>query len=209
MALKKVDYKKFIGVLVIVGFLAGMTWWVMQETPDAKPLHEPIMQVEESDDIDLPEESVVIAQVRDKKVEEAKSLHQEEAIPVSRAMTNQFVVPTKGVITSAFESRWGRNHDGIDIANDLGTPIQAARDGKVSFVGWLSGYGNTIMIEHKQGYTTLYGHLQAILVDQGSFVKAGQIIAKMGSTGNSTGPHLHFEVERDGVLMDPAVIFNN
>lgn len=205
MALKKVNYKKFLCVLIAFSFLAGITWCLLQQAPESKQLHEPIMEVEATKEV-LPEEPAIAANA---EMEQYKSKHDEEKIPVSRANIAQFVAPTRGVVTSEFGSRGGRNHDGIDIANDLGTPILAARDGKVSFTGWISGYGNTIIIEHKQGYTTLYGHLQSILVETDSFVKAGQTIATMGSTGNSTGPHLHFEVERDGVLMNPAGILNN
>ncbi|WP_177505246.1 M23 family metallopeptidase [Anaerosinus sp.] len=205
MTLKKVNYKKFLCVLLAFSFLAGITWCLLQQAPESKQLHEPLMEVEAVEEL-APEEPALPANA---EMEQYKNKHDEEKVPVSRANISQFIAPTHGVVTSEFGARGGRNHDGVDIANDLGTPILAAKDGKVSFTGWISGYGNTIIIEHKQGYTTLYGHLQSILVETDSIVKAGEPIATMGSTGNSTGPHLHFEVERDGVLMNPAIILNN
>lgn len=123
--------------------------------------------------------------------------------PVSRSVSDRFIWPTVGEVTSPFGSRWGRQHDGIDLANDVGTKIKAARAGRVVYVGWYSGYGYTVMIEHDQGYTTLYGHLSEFIVENGQYVKSGQGIAYMGSTGNSTGPHLHFEVRKNGVPINP------
>lgn len=123
--------------------------------------------------------------------------------PVSRGSVERFVWPTVGELSSPFGYRWGRLHAGIDLANDAGTVIRAARTGRVSYVGWYSGYGNTVVIEHDQGYVTLYGHLRDYIVGNNQYVKAGQIIAHMGSTGDSTGPHLHFEVQKNGTPINP------
>lgn len=123
--------------------------------------------------------------------------------PVSRSISERFVWPTAGELTSGFGDRWGRRHDGIDLANDVGTKIKATRAGRVVYAGWYSGYGYTVVIEHDQGYTTLYGHLSEISVQNEQYVKGGQVIAYMGSTGNSTGPHLHFEVRKNGVPINP------
>lgn len=128
------------------------------------------------------------------------------SLPVSRQIETQFTLPCAGVVSSPFGTRWGHMHAGIDIANDPGTPIKAALAGKVTYAGWLSGYGNAIMLEHREGYSTLYGHLQKIGVEKGSFVNRGQIIGEMGSTGNSTGPHVHFEVRHSGVLINPTKV---
>lgn len=123
---------------------------------------------------------------------------------VSRSGGNvRFIWPTAGEISSPFGYRWGRLHAGIDIANDTGTPVRAARAGQVSFVGWQGGYGMTVMVEHGQGLVTLYGHLSGYAVKSGDYVKTGQLIAYMGSTGYATGPHLHFEVRKQGVPVDP------
>lgn len=123
--------------------------------------------------------------------------------PVSRSVGERFTSPAAGELTSGFGYRWGRQHSGIDIANDVGTRIRAARSGRVVYAGWYSGYGYTVMIEHDQGYTTLYGHLSEISVQNDQYIKGGQVIAYMGNTGNSTGPHLHFEVIKNGVPINP------
>lgn len=101
------------------------------------------------------------------------------------------------------------NHDGIDIAAGMGTPILAMADGVVSWSGDRSGYGITVEITHGQGYTTRYAHAQAALVNVGDRVIKGQPIAKVGSSGRSTGPHLHVEVRRNGRAVNPAPYLSN
>lgn len=123
--------------------------------------------------------------------------------PVSRSVSDRFVWPTAGSLTSGFGYRWGREHSGIDLANDIGTQIRAARAGRVVYAGWYSGYGYSVVIEHDQGYSTLYGHLSDYVVQKEQYVKGGQVIAYMGNSGNSTGPHLHFEVRKEGVPINP------
>lgn len=103
--------------------------------------------------------------------------------------------PIQGVI---------KEHTGIDIGNaDFGSPVVAAADGVVSYAGWLGGYGNCVMINHGDGVTTLYGHGQKILTELHKEVKQGEVIMEVGSTGNSTGPHLHFEVRINGNYTNP------
>lgn len=102
--------------------------------------------------------------------------------------------PTTGIFTSGFEWRWGDFHDGIDIANPVGTPIYAAKAGTVVDSGPQGGYGNWIRIQHDDGYTTLYGHMSALYTTVGQEVEAGEYIADMGNEGFSTGSHLHFGV---------------
>jgi murein DD-endopeptidase MepM/ murein hydrolase activator NlpD len=117
--------------------------------------------------------------------------------------------PTKGKLTSGFGNRknpFGRGirfHQGIDIANSPGTNILAASKGIVVFSGNRTGYGKVVIINHGYGYETLYAHNQNLLVNVGDEVERGQVIGKMGSTGRSTGPHLHFEVHKDGKPIDP------
>ncbi|MEG6586197.1 M23 family metallopeptidase [Dendrosporobacter sp. 1207_IL3150] len=125
------------------------------------------------------------------------------SVPVSRSAVSRVMWPTDGEFTSGFGRRWGRLHAGIDIANDVGTPITAALSGRVTYAGWYGGYGYTLMIEHNNGYTTLYGHLASFTVGVGQYVKSGQKIGLMGNTGYSTGPHLHFEVHKDGNPINP------
>ena len=115
-----------------------------------------------------------------------------------------FIWPTKGVFTSGFGWRWGRMHKGIDIANNVGTPIVASRDGFVKFSGWSSGYGYLVELTHADGSSTRYAHNSRLLVRKGQMIPQGAKISLMGSTGRSTGPHLHFEIrQRGGSALDP------
>ena len=114
--------------------------------------------------------------------------------------------PTKGVFTSGYGWRWGRMHKGIDIANNTGTPVVAARDGIVSFSGWSGAYGYLVEIAHSDGESTRYAHNSRLLVKKGQVVPRGARISLMGSTGRSTGPHLHFEIRRaGGAALNPLV----
>ena len=107
-------------------------------------------------------------------------------------------------ITSRFGPRWGTNHTGLDVAAPTGTPIYAAAGGTVVKVEYLTySYGYHIVIDHGNGVTTLYGHCSSIAVSTGQTVSQGQYIGAVGSTGNSTGPHLHLEVRKDGSRLNP------
>ncbi|MEO0837667.1 MAG: peptidoglycan DD-metalloendopeptidase family protein [Cyanobacteria bacterium J06643_5] len=120
-------------------------------------------------------------------------------IDESKPPAKGFVWPAKGVFTSGFGPRWGRMHKGIDIAAPTGTPIYAAADGVVVSAGWnRGGYGKLVDIRHADGTLTRYAHNSKILVRKGQRVQQGQTISKMGSTGFSTGPHLHFEIRKGG-----------
>ena len=118
---------------------------------------------------------------------------------------------SQNILTSKHGKRtyqmWGKwvtdYHRGIDIACPTGTPVYAGADGKVEISGWNGSYGYYVVISHGSGYTTLYAHNSSLLVKVGQTVKRGQQIAKSGSTGNSSGPHLHFEISINGVLQDP------
>jgi murein DD-endopeptidase MepM/ murein hydrolase activator NlpD len=110
-----------------------------------------------------------------------------------------YILPAKGEFTSEYGWRWGRMHRGIDIAGPVGTPVIAAASGKVITAGWdESGFGNRIEIEHPDGTVTLYGHNSKIVTRVGATVRQGQQIAEMGSTGHSTGSHLHFQIHPSG-----------
>ncbi len=124
----------------------------------------------------------------------------------SRGQGNRFIWPTTGEISSPFGYRWGRLHEGIDIANDEGTPVQAARDGQVTFAGWYGGYGYAVIIDHGQEISSLYGHLSDYYVKVGQFVRHGQTVAAMGSTGEATGPHLHFEIHQQNKPVSPTYL---
>ncbi|MGH9263712.1 MAG: murein hydrolase activator EnvC family protein [Acidimicrobiales bacterium] len=112
--------------------------------------------------------------------------------------------PTNGSLTSGFGYRWGSLHAGIDIANGTGTPIRAAKAGTVILAGWNGGYGNCVVIDHGGGFSTLYGHMTRLRTSEGQRVDQGDLIGDMGSTGNSTGSHLHFETRVNGSAQDPT-----
>src|SRR5207245_1044862 len=96
-----------------------------------------------------------------------------------------------------------RMHTGVDIGAGYGSPIYAAASGEVIFAGYMRGYGNTVIIDHGGGVSTLYGHCSALLVHEGQGVSKGENIARVGSTGMATGPHLHWEVRRNGTPVNP------
>ena len=123
---------------------------------------------------------------------------------ISSRGTGEFTWPAVGgYISSDMGERWGGQHRGIDIARPSNYNIVAADNGIVAAAGVSGSYGNRIMIKHNNGYTTLYGHLSSIKVKVGQVVEKGSVIGIMGSTGNSTGTHLHFEIEKNGVLVNP------
>ncbi|MEV4419618.1 peptidoglycan DD-metalloendopeptidase family protein [Patulibacter sp. NPDC049589] len=111
--------------------------------------------------------------------------------------------PADGQFTSPFGYRWGRLHGGIDIAVPVGTPVHAAAAGTVRIAGWVGGYGNYVCIDHGGGLSTCYGHNSRLGVTVGQKVAKGQVVAASGNTGNSTGPHIHFETRVGGVQKDP------
>ena len=109
-----------------------------------------------------------------------------------------------GVVSSEYGPRWGRMHHGLDIAADLGVPVYAAAPGEVLYAGnQLTGYGNVVIVRHDQDTTTLYGHNKRLGVKVGDKVAANQEIALLGSTGRSTGPHVHFEIRVKNKTVDP------
>jgi murein DD-endopeptidase MepM/ murein hydrolase activator NlpD len=130
---------------------------------------------------------------------------QERAQREARLQQPLFIMPTKGIFTSGFGYRWGVLHAGIDLANSIGTPIHAVSDGVVIDSGPTAGYGMWVKLRHADGTVTLYGHVNTTLVSVGQRVMAGDQIATMGNRGNSTGPHLHFEVLLGGTQrVDPV-----
>ena len=120
--------------------------------------------------------------------------------------------PTEGILTSKFGYRkdpvTGKtaNHKGIDLANASGTSVHAAGDGVVIFAGWNGSFGNVIIINHGYGYKTVYGHLKEIKISKGDTVTKGELIGAMGSSGKSTGTHLHFEIRYNGTQINPLNI---
>ena len=124
--------------------------------------------------------------------------------------------PVNGRITDKYG--WRKNpfnknktefHEGLDIAASYGTSVKAAGGGKVTFVGWKPAYGNTVVIKHGYGYVSQYAHNSKINVKVGQVVKRGDIIARVGSTGRSTGPHVDFRIQYNGVWIDPLKVLKN
>ena len=124
---------------------------------------------------------------------------------LSELSAKAYSLPASGVFTSGFGPRWSRHHSGIDIANHIGTSIRASRRGQVVFAEYLGAYGLMVEIQHPDGYKTRYAHCNEILVQVGETVSQGDLIARMGNTGRSTGPHLHFEIRSpQNIAVDPV-----
>jgi murein DD-endopeptidase MepM/ murein hydrolase activator NlpD len=116
-----------------------------------------------------------------------------------------FIWPVDGEIGSNFGMRNGRPHDGVDIRAQKGTPIHASAAGEVVYAGQMSSYGNLILIRHRDNYFTAYAHNEENLVEEGKKVEQGDLIAKVGDTGNATGYHVHFEIRDGSTPMDPML----
>ncbi|MBU5675945.1 M23 family metallopeptidase [Alkaliphilus sp. MSJ-5] len=150
---------------------------------------------------------------REKENMEKLILNVEQQLEYLDALPN--LMPNPGRISSPFGYRispTGRNrefHNGIDISNKLGTDIIAAGSGIVTYSGYNGGYGKVVMISHGYGYTSIYAHNQEILVSVGDQIEKGQVIAKVGSTGRSTGPHVHFEVRLNNEPINPLDLIEN
>jgi murein DD-endopeptidase MepM/ murein hydrolase activator NlpD len=136
------------------------------------------------------------------RIQAAQAQHSSSG-PSSTPSSAGLIWPASGPVTSPFGFRWGRMHEGIDIGATYGSAIHAAASGTVIYCGWESGYGNLTVIDHGGNLATAYGHQSSIAVTCGQQVSQGQVIGYVGSTGHSTGPHLHFEVRINGAPVDP------
>ncbi|MEP6900294.1 MAG: peptidoglycan DD-metalloendopeptidase family protein [Actinomycetota bacterium] len=138
-----------------------------------------------------------------------------DVLPINSAVKLNYQMPVNGRISSGFGNRFHpidkkiKFHDGIDIAVPVGTKVVAAADGIVKFAGWKGGYGNVVVISHADGSETTYGHNSQLLVTEGQKVSGGEQISLSGSTGKSTGPHVHFEVRQNGQLVNPLKFLSN
>jgi murein DD-endopeptidase MepM/ murein hydrolase activator NlpD len=141
-------------------------------------------------------------------ISEAEAALRLDELAASRAARQpKTALPTRGVMTTCFCMRWGTMHYGLDLAGPLGTPIVSATDGVVIRAGRASGYGNAVYIQDADGNVHIYGHMRYYNVSEGDLVTAGDQIAKIGNEGQSTGPHLHYEIHRGGMFgrpIDPA-----
>lgn len=163
------------------------------------------------------ERDVVAEVIKINGVEESRSLVSQNIIknPTTQVVvkgtkelppkkgTGTFKMPTRGSLSSRFGTRWGRAHEGIDLAAPIGTSVNAADGGVVTWVGTRGSYGKLVMVDHGGGFVTYYGHLSKYLVKKGDKVYKGQKIAAVGNTGRSTGPHLHFEIRKNGSPVNP------
>lgn len=168
-------------------------------------------------EVELPQISTkdqVVAKLYEKKVTVVASTTKYPNVNASGFSTSRsttsakklgisFIRPTSGVVTSRFGSRWGSTHTGIDVGAPTGTAIKAAAGGTVIFSGWKGTLGKLIVVSHGNGVQTYYAHCSSLLVSAGDTVSAGQLIAKVGNTGRSTGPHLHFEIRLNGYAINP------
>ena len=168
---------------------------------------------EEEGDL-LPQASITVAeaQARLQEVAASRAARAEAEAQAREAARPKFVLPINGArYTSCFCARWGTFHQGIDLAAPMRTPEYAAGDGVVLRAGAASGFGLAVYILHDNGDVTVYGHMDSILVEPGQYVEAGETIALLGNRGQSTGPHLHFEVHQggeDGKRIDPVAWLN-
>jgi murein DD-endopeptidase MepM/ murein hydrolase activator NlpD len=137
------------------------------------------------------------------KIQAAMAQSSSASSPSPAANPGGLAWPVQAPITSPFGMRWGRMHEGIDLGAPEGTPIHAAAAGTVIYAGWMDGYGNLTIIDHGGGIATAYGHQSSLAATNGQHVSQGQVIGYVGSTGHSTGPHLHFEVRVNGTAVDP------
>jgi murein DD-endopeptidase MepM/ murein hydrolase activator NlpD len=162
----------------------------------------------------LPQASITVAeaQARLQEVAASRAARAEAEAAAREAARPKFVMPVNGArLTSRFAARWGTFHYGIDLAAPMRTPEYAAGDGVVLRAGAASGFGLAVYILHENGDVTVYGHMDEILVEPGQYVEAGETIALLGNRGQSTGPHLHFEVHQggeDGKRIDPIAWLN-
>lgn len=157
---------------------------------------------------DVAGEEVINNKVLVAAVAETVVMGTKKATYVASGGTGRFGWPVRGLITSRYGRRWREFHTGLDIAVPRGTGVKAADGGVVSFAGWNGGYGLCVMIKHGNGYQTLYGHMSKLNVRSGQKVSKGQKIGSSGSTGRSTGPHVHFEVRKNGSNVNPSKYLN-
>ena len=161
-----------------------------------------IREYQEEADAVAREESGLVALIRSREAQDRASRGGDGGFD-ARTSAAGLIWPVRGPVTSGFGYRWGRLHAGIDIGAGTGTPIRAAKAGTVVFSGVMSGYGNVIIINHGGGFSTLYAHQSRLGARDGQQVSQGEVIGYVGSTGHSTGPHLHFETRVNGNPQDP------
>ncbi len=161
-----------------------------------------VVEIFDTNHVDVENVETAVAKVNDDSLIQEK-LKEKEATVNGIVLHLPLNEEAKTTITSRFGSRNGGYHSGLDIATTIGTPIYAAAAGTVTYAGWQGGYGNLVIISHGNGVETYYAHCTSIYVSTGETVETGELISSVGSTGNSTGPHLHLEVRVNGVAQNP------
>ncbi|MBR6033998.1 MAG: M23 family metallopeptidase [Clostridia bacterium] len=161
-----------------------------------------VVEIYESNYIALESVETAVATINDDALVQEK-LKEKEATVNGVTLHLPLSETAKTMISSRFGSRNGGYHSGLDIATASGTPIYATASGTVTYAGWQGGYGNLVIISHGNGVETYYAHCSKIYVSKGDTVETGDLISAVGSTGNSTGPHLHLEVRINGVAQNP------
>ena len=204
---------------VLAGGVAA-AFFGIQSAPDASADATSVLEAQqallaEDESLEaMPQASITVAeaQARLQEVAASRAARAEAEAAAIEAARPKFVMPVDGArFTSCFCARWGTFHYGIDLAAPMHTPEYAAGDGVVLRAGAASGYGLAVYILHENGDVTVYGHMDEILVEPGQYVEAGETIALLGNRGQSTGPHLHFEVHQggeDGTRVDPVAWLN-
>ncbi|TCN50069.1 murein DD-endopeptidase MepM/ murein hydrolase activator NlpD [Rhodococcus sp. SMB37] len=191
---------------------AGLSWTGSSEALSTAPQ---VLSIPGVDASSYAEKLRKATEREQQRIAEAAAAHQAELDHIAREAAEQAareeaarrpasVFPAAGVFTSGYGARWGTNHNGIDIANSIGTPILAVTNGHVIETGPASGFGLWVRVQQDDGTVGVYGHVDQSLVSVGQQVSAGDQIATMGNRGQSTGPHLHYEVHlADGTKIDP------
>jgi murein DD-endopeptidase MepM/ murein hydrolase activator NlpD len=200
---------------VLAGGVAA-AFFSIQSAPDASAEATSVLEAQEAllagdEGLEvMPQASITVAeaQARLAEVAASRAARAEAEAAAAEAARPKTVLPIDGArFTSGFGARWGTFHYGIDLAAPMHTPEYAAADGVVLRAGAASGFGLAVYILHENGDVTVYGHMDEILVEPGQYVEAGDTIALLGNRGQSTGPHLHFEVHQggeDGERIDPV-----
>ncbi len=183
------DIARENGIRDVTAISVGQVIWVPAAKPGARPTRKPTASASAG------KPGTSSSAARNAAREEAR-----------RSSQLAFRWPVdKPTLTSRFGRRRGRPHDGIDLGARRGTPIRAAEAGKVIHAGWLGDYGRVVIVKHAGHYSTVYAHANKLHVKKGQFVDKGDRIAEVGSSGKSTGPHLHFEVRKREVAQDPML----
>ncbi|MEX2645888.1 MAG: peptidoglycan DD-metalloendopeptidase family protein [Gaiellaceae bacterium] len=176
---------------------------VQGQLADARATKQRTLSKVEHSKQDFLNEAAALEQASRELAAKIQAAQRSSAVSVGGASPSGYIWPVAGPVTSTFGPRWGRMHEGIDISAPSGAPIRSAAAGTVIYAGWLGGYGNLVVVDHGGGVATAYAHMSSIASGTGQQVAQGQVIGYVGSTGHSTGPHLHFEVRINGQAVDP------